>query len=130
MNGSGATNLVGTISNISFMRPATFGGGPTPFFIVYFLPLCGDYIQMSLFFKTPKWESQNWDFCCPRTLDAHIFLKSSLFWKWNKISYRHQKVLFNGVSHAPIGTHLTPAFKGFVVKNQIPNLSLIAFLKS
>jgi hypothetical protein len=47
--------------------------------ILYFVPLHGDYIQMSLFPMTPKWESQNWDSCCPKTLDAHIFFKSSLF---------------------------------------------------
>jgi hypothetical protein len=57
------------------------GGGTIPLIIVYSMPLCGDYIQMSLFLGTPKWESQNQDFCCPKTLDVYVFLKSSLFWK-------------------------------------------------
>ncbi len=38
-----------------------------------------NYIQMALFLETPKWESQNWDSYYPKTLDTHIFLKSSLF---------------------------------------------------
>jgi hypothetical protein len=52
---------------------------PPPSLTVYFVPLRGDYIQMSLFPDTPKWESQNWDSCCPKTLDLHIFLKSNIF---------------------------------------------------
>jgi hypothetical protein len=34
-----------------------------------------------------------------------------------------QKVFFNGVSHVPIKPHLTFAFKGFMFKSQIPNLT-------
>jgi hypothetical protein len=37
------------------------------------------------------------------------------------ISYNSQKDLSIGVSHAPIGYHLTPALKGFVILN--PNFS-------
>ncbi len=33
----------------------------------------------TFFPRIPKWEFQNWDSCCPKTLDIHIFLKSSLF---------------------------------------------------
>ncbi len=84
---------------------------------------------MSLFPETPKWESQNWDSCCPRTLDPHIFLKISFFFENLKvISYSHQKDLSNGVKHAPIQLHLTPIFKGFVVGSQIPNLTLAPVL--
>jgi len=70
--------------------------GTTPFPIVYFMPIRKDYIQMSLFPGTPK--SQNWDFCYPKTLDIHIFLKSSFFFENLKaISYSPQKDLSNGV---------------------------------
>jgi hypothetical protein len=34
-----------------------------------------------------------------------------------------QKVFSNGVSHFPIKPHLTFAFKGFMLKSQIPNLT-------
>jgi hypothetical protein len=39
------------------------------------------------------------------------------------LSYSPQKDISNGVLHTPIKNHLTPALKGFVVKNQIPNLT-------
>jgi hypothetical protein len=98
-------------------------GGTTPLPIVYYMPLCGDYIQISLFFKTPKWESQNWGSCYPKNLDVHIFLKSSLFDNAKEISYSLQKDLFNSVQRTPIKAHLTPAFKEFVVCSQIFNLT-------
>jgi hypothetical protein len=41
-----------------------------------------------------------------------------------KISYSPWKYLSNGVWHSPIGVHLTPTFKRFVVESQIPNLIL------
>jgi hypothetical protein len=50
-----------------------------PLPIIYSVPFHGDYIQMSLFLKILKWESQNWDFSCFKILDVHIFLKSNLF---------------------------------------------------
>ncbi len=34
---------------------------PLPLPIVYFVLLCKDYIQMSLFPRTPKWEFQNYN---------------------------------------------------------------------
>jgi hypothetical protein len=39
------------------------------------------------------------------------------------ISYNPQKDLSNGVSHTLIGTHLTLTLKGFVIKNEILNLT-------
>ncbi len=39
-----------------------------------------------------------------------------------KISYSPQIDIFIDLLHAPIGAHLTLAFKAFVVENQIPNL--------
>jgi len=46
----------------------------------------------------------------------------------NIIFYTIQKDLSNDVWHAPIGAHLTFALKGFVVTNQIINLSPNPFL--
>ncbi len=56
-----------------------WGRSTTPLPIVHYLPLCKDYIQMSLSPGILKWESQNWDSYCPKTLIAHIFFKSSIF---------------------------------------------------
>jgi len=50
LNGNHVTNLVRITSSTSFTLPSP---------IVYFVPFNGDYIQMSLFPKTPKWEFQN-----------------------------------------------------------------------
>jgi hypothetical protein len=79
---------------------------------------------MSLFPMTPKWESQKWDFCCPKYLDAHFFPQmKSFFDNVKQISYSLQKYLSNDVWHASIKPHLTLAFKEFVVKNQNFNLT-------
>jgi len=54
-----------------------------------------------------------------------ISFSNQIFFKNSKIiSYSPQKDLSKGLKHALIGPHLTPTFKGFVVKNQIPNLTL------
>jgi hypothetical protein len=37
---------------------------PLPSIIIYSMTFHKGYIQMTLFFRTPKWESQNWDFYC------------------------------------------------------------------
>jgi hypothetical protein len=34
---------------------------------------------MAFSFRTPKRESQNWDFCCLEILNVHIFPKSNMF---------------------------------------------------
>ncbi len=83
---------------------------------------------MSLFLGTPKWESQNWDYYCPKTLDVHIFFKSIFFFENVKaIIYNPQNDLSNNVLHALIRAHLTHAFKGFMVKSQISNLTPTLF---
>jgi len=51
---------------------------PFPSLIVYLVPLHGDYIQMSLFPWTRKWEPQTETFCCLKTLVIRIFFKSNL----------------------------------------------------
>jgi hypothetical protein len=53
LNGSGVTDLIGTTSSTRFTWPATFGN-MHPLSIIYFVPLCGDYIQMSFFLRSPK----------------------------------------------------------------------------
>jgi hypothetical protein len=50
------------------------GRGTIHFPIVFSVTLHGGYIKMTFFPKTPKW-----NFCCFKTLDIHIFLKSSIF---------------------------------------------------
>jgi hypothetical protein len=55
-------------------------------------------------------------FLSPKSLDIHIFLKLSFFYNVKEIS-------FNDVHHTSIGPHLTPAFKEFVAKSQILNLT-------
>jgi hypothetical protein len=51
-----------------------------------------------------------------------VFFKNS-----RAIFYIPQKYFSNGLYHAPIEPHLTLAFKGFVVGNQIPNLTFTPF---
>jgi hypothetical protein len=82
---------------------------------------------MALFPKTPKWESQNWDYCCFKTLDAHIFLKKTYLERARAQSYSLKSDIFNGVLHAPIKDYLTFAQRGFVFRNEIPNLTLDPF---
>jgi hypothetical protein len=72
-----------------------------------------------IFFETPKWKFQNWDFYCFETLDIHIFPKSSLFGTCKEISYSLQNHLSNGVLHAPIGDDLTLVLKGLMIESQI-----------
>jgi hypothetical protein len=70
------------------------------FSVIYFVPFHGDYIQMSLFLRTPKWESQNWDSCCSKTLNVHIFLKSIMFWECEDNVLWHLKIFFQrGITH-------------------------------
>ncbi len=53
-----------------------------------------------------------------------IFFSNQVFFEnVREISYNSQKDLSNSVKHAPIRLHLTLAFKGFVVRNQIPNFT-------
>jgi len=78
---------------------------------------------MTLFPKIPKWKSQNWDFCYPKTLHIHIFFKTTCLEHARAISYSLQKVPSNGVLHTLIGNHLTSYLKGFLVRSQILNLT-------
>jgi hypothetical protein len=85
----------------------------TPLPLVYFVTLCGGYIQMAFFPESPKIGtlviSKFWMF---------ISSSNQAFLEHVKVtSYNPQKNLSKGVFHAPIEGHLTPALKGFVVKN-------------
>jgi hypothetical protein len=59
LNGSGAMDLVRTTSSTSFTQPMTFGRKHHSLPIVYYVLPRMDYIQMSFFPETSKWESQN-----------------------------------------------------------------------
>ncbi len=58
---------------------------------------------------------------------SYLFQIKFFFKNVKAKSYSLQKNLSKGVYHAPIGAHLTPAFKGLVVKSQIPNLTPAPF---
>jgi len=47
----------------------------------------------------------------------------------SELFYSHEKDLSNDVLNAPIGNHLTPTLRVFVVRIQIPNLTSNLFLK-
>jgi len=68
------------------------GGGTISLPIIYFVPLRGDYIQMLLFLRTPKWESQNWNSYCLKFLDIHVFFNLSIFWAHNGFILAHKKI--------------------------------------
>jgi hypothetical protein len=74
---NGATDLMGTTSSTSFTRPTTFRrrNQSPPYSILYASPQ-GLHPNVT-FFRDSQVKSQNWDSCCPKTLEAHIFLKSS-----------------------------------------------------
>jgi len=65
-------------SSTNFTQPTTFGRRHHSF---PYNILCAFLWRLHpnvTFPRTLKWESQNWDFSCPKTLDTHIFLKSNL----------------------------------------------------
>jgi len=114
LNVSGVVDLVGTTSNTSFTQPTTFGRRhhSLPYNI-----LCDSprelYPNDIFFLGTPKWESQNWDSCCPKALHVHIFIKSSLFFEHTRaLFYNLQKDLSSGVLHASIRRTFDPCSKG------------------
>jgi len=124
LNGSGAVDLVGTTLNISLTQPVTFGRRhhSSPYNILCAFPRG---LHPNVFFPTtPTWELQNYNFYCPKVLNVHFFSSQVYFENLRAISYSPQKNLSSDVSHAPIEAHLLPTFKGFIVGNQIPNLTL------
>jgi hypothetical protein len=69
LEANGVVDLIRTISSSSFIWPATFRRRPQSLPIVYFVALCGGYIQMAFFL----------DFYCLKILDIHLFFKLSMF---------------------------------------------------
>ncbi len=78
LNRRGVIDLIRTTSNINFTRPTTFGRRhhTPPYIILYASPW---RLHLNVIFL---WDSQNWDFCCPKTLNIHIFFKSNQFWEY------------------------------------------------
>ncbi len=108
-----------TTSNTSFTWPTTFGRRHhCPPYNIFYEFLRG--LHPNGIFSQ---DSQNWNFYCPKALDIHIFFKSTILEHVITLSYSPQKVLSNGVLHAPIKDHLTFALKGFVVGSQNFNLT-------
>ncbi len=115
-------NLVKTISSISFAWPITFERihHSPPYSLLY--DYLQSYTQMTLFPETPK------------CLKVGILIVPK-FWMFisssnqnflehrTTITYSFQKYLSNGVLFAPIGNHLTPTLRGFVIGSQILNLT-------
>jgi hypothetical protein len=65
---------------------------------------------------------------CPRSVFSSISSSNQAFLEHaREISYNPQKDLSNNVLHASIGDNLTFALRGFVVGNQILNLTPILF---
>jgi hypothetical protein len=64
-------DLIGLSQAQALHGSQPLGKNTIPLPIIYFVPFRRDYIQMSLFLRTPS-ES-------PKTLDDYIFFKSSLF---------------------------------------------------
>ncbi len=124
-NGNGATNLVRTISSISFTQLATFGRRHhSPPYSILCASLRGRHPNVTFPWDSqvgvPKLRlllSQNFG-------HSYIFEIKFVLRMRNKYFIAFKKDLSKGVQHALIGPHLTLAFKGFVVGSQIPNLTL------
>jgi hypothetical protein len=80
--------------------------------ILYFVPLRGAYIQMSLFLETSKWESQNLDSYYPKILAVHIFFKSNCFWKYKGNVLYPSKTKFQWCITHSNETSFDPCFLG------------------
>ncbi len=59
----------------------------------------------------------------PKLWTFIFFSNQTCFEHVMAITYSLQKNISNNLLHALIRDHLTPTLKGFVVKNQIPNLT-------
>ncbi len=113
-------DLVETTSNTSFTWPATFGRRhhSPPYSILCASPRG---LHPNVIFSqdsqvgVPKLGlllSQNFG-------RSYISSNQVYFESARAISYSSWKYLSNDVYHAPIGLHLTPDFKGFIIKSQV-----------
>jgi hypothetical protein len=100
---------------------------PLPSHIIYFVPLCGDYIQMSLFLGTPSGSPKIGTFVVPKLWTFIYFSNQIYFESVRKISYIPWIYISNNVYHALIEPRLTPTFKGCMVRSQFFNLNLAFF---
>jgi hypothetical protein len=117
----GVVDLIGSIA--SFTQLTTFGRRHHSFTIVYYVALHRGYIQMKLFFRTPKWKSQIGFFIVLKFWTFVFFSNQDNFEHARTIFYNFQKYFFDDVWHAPIRAHFTLVLKGFVIKGQIPILT-------
>jgi hypothetical protein len=122
LNASGAPDLIGTTSITSFTRPTTFGRRHHPLLKVYYVILHKGYIQMAFFPEIPKWESQNWRFLLFWNFGHSYLFQIKPFWSIQAQYLISFKKIFSIVFYTPIKNHLIHALRGFVVKNQFPNL--------
>jgi hypothetical protein len=76
----------------------------------------------------PSGSRKSGTFAIPKFWTLIYFLNQFLKENANTIFYSSQQDCSNDVQHAPIRPHLTLAFKGFVVKNQIIKLTPAFFL--
>ncbi len=100
------------------------GWSTIPLPIIYFVPFCADHIQMSLFLGTPSGSPKTRTFVISNLWMLISFSNQVFFKSVRTIFYSLWKYLSYDVYHTSIKPHLTPIFKGFVVGNQIPNLTL------
>jgi len=91
---------------------------PSLHYTLCLLPKMGITFKCHFFLGNPKTRT----FVVRKLWTLIYFSNQVCFENMKTISYSLQKTLSNGLQHAPIRTHLTPAFKGFVVESQIPNL--------
>jgi hypothetical protein len=90
-------NLVKTTSNIALHAPQPLGGGTTPLPIIYYVPLCKVYIQMSFFPRTPNGSPKTRTLVIPKLWMLIFFSNKVFFDNEKEISYSPQKDLSNDV---------------------------------
>jgi hypothetical protein len=111
----GVMDLVRTISSSSLTRPTTFERRHhSPPYNTCFITICEGYIQMTFFLGT---------FIVLKFCPLMFSSNQTCFECAKIISYNLQKDLFNDIRYDSIENHLTLILKGFVVKNQIFNLT-------
>ncbi len=95
------------------------GGGTTPLTVIYYVTLCGGYIQTTNFPKAFKIGT----LVVSKLWMSISFSNQICLEHVRALSYSPQKNIFKGVSHAPIRDHLTFILRGFVIRSQIFNLT-------
>jgi hypothetical protein len=96
------------------------GRGTTPLLLIYFVTLPRGYIQMTIFFGSPKIGT----LIVPKLWTLISSSNQTFLEHAKKIFYSPQKDLSKGVLHSPIEDHLTPTLRGFMVESWIFNITL------